>query len=81
MAALHARGQLEIGEDFVHQSIIGSQFVGRLTGTDDIGGQPGVLPTITGRGWITGRSQWVLHPTDPFPTGYTLGDIWAPERG
>ncbi|KHL04085.1 hypothetical protein LK10_07495 [Sinomonas humi] len=79
MAALHARGQLGIGEDFLHQSIIGSRFVGRLTGTTTVGERPAVLPTITGRGWVTGRSQWLLDPSDPFPDGYTLGDIWAPQ--
>lgn len=78
MAALHARGQLAIGEDFSHHSIIGSEFIGRLTGTTTVGPREAVLPTITGRGWVTGTSQWVLDPTDPFPTGYTVGDIWAP---
>jgi proline racemase len=79
MAALHARGQLGIEEDFSHQSIIGSEFIGRLVGVTTVGDHPAVLPTITGRGWITGRSQWVLEETDPFPTGYTVGDIWAPQ--
>ncbi|WP_120519823.1 proline racemase family protein [Arthrobacter celericrescens] len=78
MAALHARGQLAIGEDFSHHSIIGSEFIGRLTGTTTAGGREAVLPTITGRGWVTGRSQWALDPSDPFPSGYTVGDIWAP---
>ncbi|MBU8865747.1 proline racemase family protein [Paenarthrobacter aromaticivorans] len=78
MAALHARGQLAVGEDFSHHSIIGSEFIGRLTGTTTVGRREAVLPTITGRGWVTGTSQWVLDPTDPFPTGYTVGDIWAP---
>ncbi|WP_258804265.1 proline racemase family protein [Pseudarthrobacter sp. NS4] len=79
MAALHARGQLAIGENFSHHSIIGSEFIGRLTGTTRTArGREAVLPTVTGRGWVTGRSQWVLEPTDPFPTGYTVGDIWAP---
>jgi proline racemase len=79
MAALHARGQLAIDEDFSHHSIIGSEFIGRLTGTTTTaGGKEAVLPTVTGRGWVTGRSQWLLDPTDPFPTGYTVGDIWAP---
>jgi proline racemase len=81
MAALHARGQLRIGEDFFHRSIIDSEFVGRLVGETTIGNRPAVLPTITGRGWITGRSQWTLDPSDPFPTGFTLGDIWAPGVG
>lgn len=79
MAALHARGQLNLNEDFVHQSIIGSEFIGRLTGTTKVAERTAVLPTITGRAWITGHTQWVLDENDPFPTGYTLGDIWAPQ--
>lgn len=79
MAALHARGQLALDEDFVHRSIIGSEFIGRLTGETEVAGRPAVLPTVTGRAWITGRSTWTLDPTDPFPEGYTVGDIWAPQ--
>ena len=80
MAALHRRGQLAIGEDFVHRSIIDSEFTGRLVGETTIGDQPAVLPTITGRGWVTGRAQWYLDDSDIFPTGFTVGDIWAPQR-
>ncbi|HEY5224488.1 MAG TPA: proline racemase family protein [Microbacteriaceae bacterium] len=80
MAALHARGQLEIGEDFVHHSIIGSTFIGRLTGTTEVGGIPAVHPTIAGSAWVTGHSTWVLDSTDPYPEGYTVGDIWAPRN-
>ena len=58
--------------------IIGSEFVGRLVGETEVVGRPAVLPTITGQGWVTGRAEWVLDATDPFPTGYTVGDIWAP---
>ena len=79
MAALHARGQLGLNEDFVHRSIIGSEFVGRLTGTTTVAEHAAVLPTIPGRAWITGHTQWVLDENDPFQTGYTLGDIWAPQ--
>lgn len=79
MAALHARGQLGIGEEFSHQSIIGSEFIGRLTGETTIGDRPAVLPTITGRAWVTGRARWQLDSSDPFQTGYTVGDIWAPQ--
>lgn len=79
MAALHSRGQLAIGEDFVHRSIIDSEFIGRLTGATEVAGRPAVLPSVTGRAWITGRAQWTLDPTDPFPEGYTVGDIWGPQ--
>jgi proline racemase len=80
MAALHARGALAIGEEFRHRSIIDSLFVGRLTGTTDVAGTSAVLPTVTGRTWVTGRAQWQLHPSDPYPAGYTVSDLWAPAR-
>jgi proline racemase len=68
MAQLHHHGQLAIGEDFVHRSIIGSAFTGRLLeATPD-----GVIPEITGRAWITGMGQYLLDPDDPFPAGFRL---------
>jgi proline racemase len=79
MAALYARGQLAIGEKFSHRSILGSEFIGELTGTTTVGSFPAVLPTITGTAWVTGHSRWLLDDTDPYPTGYTVGDIWAPQ--
>jgi proline racemase len=77
MAALYARGQLGLNEKFSHHSIIGTEFVGELIAETELAGVSAVLPTITGRGWITGCATWVLDPTDPFSEGYTLGDIWA----
>ena len=81
MAALFARGQLAIGEEFVHQSIIGSRFTGRLTGTTRVAGVPAVRPTITGRTWISGSARWTLDPRDPYPTGYTVPDLWPSAAG
>lgn len=72
MAQLHARGQLEVGADFVNESFIGSRFVGRLAGETTVGDRPGVLPHVTGRAWITGTAQYMLDPTDPFPAGFLL---------
>jgi proline racemase len=77
MAVLHAKGQLAIGEDFVHESIVGSVFTGRLIEQARVGTEPAVVPTITGSGWITGIAQYVIDPTDPFPEGFTVGDLWA----
>ena len=77
MAVLHAKGMLAIGEDFVHESIIGSLFTGRLVEQTMLGAQPAVVPTITGSGWITGIAQYVVDPSDPFPEGFTVGDLWA----
>lgn len=73
MAALHGRGELELDRPYVHESIIGSRFTGRLLGETMVGGKPALLPEITGRAWVTGRSEYVLDATDPFPEGFLLG--------
>jgi proline racemase len=72
MAQLHARGELPLHTDFVNESIIGSRFVGRLLEETTVNGRPAVLPTVTGRAWITGTAQYMLDPTDPFPRGFLL---------
>ena len=77
MASLHARGELGLGEDFVHESVIGSSFVGRLHEETTIAaGVKAVVPSISGRAWITQHATVVCDPSDPFPEGYTVGDIW-----
>ncbi|GAA4164905.1 proline racemase family protein [Phytohabitans flavus] len=72
MAQLHARGELPLHTEFVNESIIGSRFVGRLLSTTTVGGRPAVVPAITGRAWLTGKAQYILDDTDPFPTGFLL---------
>ncbi|MER6252832.1 proline racemase family protein [Streptomyces sp. NPDC001584] len=72
MAQLHARGLLELGTDFANESFIGTEFTGRLIGETTVGGLPAVVPTVTGRAWITGTAQYFLDPTDPFPGGFLL---------
>ena len=61
MAALHARGDLQLNEPFEHRSIIDTRFVGRLVEKT----ARGVIPEITGRAWITGSGTYVLDPEDP----------------
>ncbi len=78
MAQLHARGELALNADFVNESFIGSTFIGRLVEEVEIAGESGganikaVVPTITGRAWVTGTAQYMLDPTDPFPAGFVL---------
>lgn len=76
LALLHARGELAAGEPFIHESIIGTRFTGRIFETGRTAGIPNVSVEITGRAWITAFHQYVLDPSDPFPTGYTLSDTW-----
>ena len=70
MAELWARGELPLETDFVNESFIGTRFIGRLIGETVIDGRPAVLPTITGRAWVTGMAQYLYDPSDPFPTGF-----------
>jgi proline racemase len=79
MAALHARGELELGVPFVHQGVLGTTFHGTLLERTTIDGHPAVVPAIRGRAWITGHVQHILRPDDPFPQGLTVGDIWGSE--
>lgn len=76
LAILHARGQLEVGERFVHRSILETEFIGEITGLAKEGDVDAIAPRITGSAWVTGFHQHVLDPSDPFPTGYRLGDMW-----
>ncbi len=73
MAQLHAQGKLGLNEPFVHSSLLGTTFTGELVDTTTVGEHDAVLPTITGRAWITGIGQYLLDPTDPFPSGFLLG--------
>lgn len=72
MALLHARGDLAVGERFVHESVVGSRFVGELREVT----AEGAVPAVTGSAWITRYAEVVVDPTDPFPAGFRVGDIW-----
>ena len=78
MATLHARGQLPLEQDFRHEGILDTIFTGRLLRQTTVGPYPAVVPTISGRAWISAYARYVLAPDDPFPEGFTVGDIWAP---
>lgn len=77
VAAMYARGELVVGESFVHESMMGTTFTAEVRETTSVGELPGIVPSISGRGWITGFQQLVLESDDPFPVGYTVADIWG----
>ena len=72
MAELHARGELALDTPFVNESFIATEFIGRLVGETTVGEHPAVIPTITGRAWVTGTAQYMLDETDPFPEGFVF---------
>ncbi len=76
MAVLHAKGRLAIGEPFRHESIVDTVFTGRVVEETRVGDLAAVVPEITGTGYIYAFSSYVVDPGDPFPEGFTVGDIW-----
>jgi proline racemase len=76
LAALHARGVMRAGDAMTHASVIGSTFEGRIVSETTVGGRPAIVPAIRGSAWITGVTQVLVDPTDPFPEGYLLSDTW-----
>lgn len=72
MAALYDHGKLRVGESFVHESIIGSQFTGEILKVTDVAQYKGVVPQITGTSFITGTGQFVVDPSDPLAEGFLL---------
>lgn len=77
MAVLAARGQMGVGDQLIHASLIGSRFTGRILAMDEVAGRSTIIPQITGRAWITGQHNYMLDPDDPWPTGYMLPDTWG----
>jgi proline racemase len=75
MAQLATRGELALDSDYVHESLIGSRFTGRLVEETTVGPYRAFVPTITGRAWITGLNNYLLDPDDPFPAGFSMGRV------
>ena len=69
--------KLSLDQPFRHQGLLGNIFTGHLVEEVDLAGSKAVVPTITGKSWIYGLNTLVLEHDDPFPDGFTIGDIWA----
>lgn len=72
LAHLAGTGRLHAGEAFVHESIIGSRFTGRIEQTVDLRGTPAIIPSIEGSAFTTGLNTIWIDPAQPFPTGFQV---------
>lgn len=72
LAQLAARGDLKVGDDFVHESIIGSLFRGRVEKAVAVGDYSAIVPSIAGQAWITGHNTIWLDDRDPFVKGFSV---------
>jgi proline racemase len=73
LATLFSKGEIKIGEEFVHESIIGTLFRGKIVHSETRNNYSFITPEITGSAYITGFHNFVIDPKDPLKEGYLLG--------
>lgn len=72
MAQWHAKGLLKPGEEFIHESFIGSQFIGRIEQLTDLAGQPAIVPSIQGWAKVYGYNTIFIDDDDPYAHGFQV---------
>lgn len=73
MAQLYAKGKLKLGEAFIHESFIGSKFIGRVTSKTFISGRPAIIPSIQGWAKIYGYNTIIIDDEDdPYAHGFQV---------
>ena len=72
MAQWFAKGKLNVNETFVHESIIGSKFIGRVEEETKVGNLKAIIPSIEGDARIIGYNQLILDPEDPYVKGFQV---------
>ncbi len=70
LAALYARGEIGLGEEYIHESIFGTVMRSKVLEETSVGGIPAIIPEITARAYITGFLQLVIDPDDPLKDGF-----------
>jgi 4-hydroxyproline epimerase len=72
MAQWYAQGDLKLGQEFVHESIIGSKFIGRVEQEVDFDGVPAIVPSIEGWAFVHGYNTIVIDNEDPYANGFQV---------
>ncbi|HEX6011835.1 MAG TPA: proline racemase family protein, partial [Geminicoccaceae bacterium] len=72
MAQLAAKGRLKAGDEFVHESIIGSEFEGRVEVVTEVAGRPAIVPSIAGWARLTGLNTIFVDERDPYWRGFQV---------
>ncbi|WP_273566669.1 4-hydroxyproline epimerase [Maribacter halichondriae] len=72
MAQWHAKGKLKVGEEFIHESFIGSQFIGRIEEETTLAGIKAIVPSIQGWAKIYGQNTITIDDDDPYAHGFQV---------
>lgn len=72
LAQWYAKGKLKQGEPFIHESIIGSKFIGRIEEVTELDGKPAIIPSIEGWAMVTGYNTIIIDDDDPYAHGFQV---------
>jgi len=72
LAQRRARGLIAPGEAFVHESLLGSTFVGRIEGETRVGDYDAVIPSVEGQAFMTGYNTLIVDDRDPYARGFQI---------
>ncbi len=72
MAALYAKGKMQVGETLINESFIGTRFKGKILGQKDVSNYKGIIPEITGSAYITGVATYLIDPEDQLKYGFIV---------
>jgi 4-hydroxyproline epimerase len=72
MAQLHAKGKLKAGEDFIHESFIGSKFTGRVEAQAKVGQYDAIIPSVEGWAKVFGYNTIKIDDDDPYAHGFQV---------
>lgn len=72
MAQWYHQGKLKKGQEFIHESIIGSKFIGRIEDETTIAGRPAIIPSIEGWAIVTGYNTIIIDDDDPYAHGFQV---------
>ncbi|MDP9811489.1 proline racemase [Rhizobium tibeticum] len=81
LASLYARGLISVGDGRTSRSIIGGEFRVEAIGETKVAGRKAVIPRVTGRGYVYGRTELRVSNDEPFVAGFALSDTWGPQVG
>jgi 4-hydroxyproline epimerase len=72
MAQWFAQGKLKKGDEFIHESIIGSIFTGRIEEETTLSGRPAIIPSVEGWARIYGHNEITIDDDDPYAHGFQV---------
>ncbi|MET7030375.1 4-hydroxyproline epimerase [Sediminicola luteus] len=72
MAQLFAKGKLQVGEQYIHESFIGSKFIGKVESVTTLDGKTAIVPSVQGWAFVYGYNNIIIDGDDPYAHGFQV---------